>query len=204
MLRIGITGGIGSGKSTVCQVFQTLGISVYNADAETKNLYETHAPLRQGLINLFGESIYEGNQLNRKALAGIVFNNAEALQKLNNLVHPLVIEHYEDWCTLHATEPYTLKEAAILFESGTYKQLHFVIGVIAPDELRINRTMQRDGLSRDEVLLRMQKQLPTETLIKRCDYTIINDGTQSITEQVLTLHKTFLAMQHKPLPAFKG
>jgi dephospho-CoA kinase len=197
MLRIGITGGIGSGKTTICQVFETLGISVYYADKETKELYVNNAELKAKMLQEFGPEVYSGNTLNRVFLSQLVFNDAKKLQQLNAIVHPFVFAHYETWCEAHKTEKYTLKEAAIMFESGSYKHLHYVVGVAAPEEVRIARIIQRDGLSREEVLRRIQKQMPTEELIKRCDFMIENDGENSIVEQVINLHKRILQLPEK-------
>lgn len=197
MLRIGITGGIGSGKTTVCQVFETLGISVYYADAETKKLYLNNLELKAKMIESFGLQVYKDDALNRDYLSQIVFNSKEKLNALNSIVHPYVFAHYEAWCDAHKNDKYTLKEAAIMFESGSYKHLHYIIGVSAPVEVRIARIIRRDGLSRDDIQKRIQKQMPTEELIKRCDFIIENDGDKSIVEQVIKLHKYFTDLAEK-------
>ncbi len=197
MLRIGITGGIGSGKSTVCRVFEELGISVFYADAETNRMYANNSDLKTKIIAAFGLESYINDAYNRAYISNIVFNDKEKLLQLNAIVHPFVFDLYEDWCKAHNTEKYTLKEAAILFESGSYKHVNLVIGVIAPEAVRITRTMQRDGISRDEVLARIQKQIPTQELIKRCDYILENDGEKSVVEQVLKLHSLFLKIGNK-------
>lgn len=187
MWRLGITGGIGSGKSTVCGVFETLGIPVYHADLESRQLY--YLPeLKAQIIELFGASMYNGDELNRKELAAHVFSDPEALKQLNALVHPKVFAHYEQWCDLHAHFPYTVKEAAIMFESNSYTHLHAIAGVIAPLELRVQRVMQRDGVSKDEVMNRIKNQMPQDRLASLCDYTITNDGVESLIKQVSTLH----------------
>lgn len=192
MLRVGITGGIGSGKSTVCRVFEELGISVYYADAEVKKMYAENAELQHKITALFGPESFQNGILNRPFISSRVFKDPALLQQLNAIVHPLVFADYDTWCEAHKNETYTLKEAAIMFESGSDKQMDFIIGVTAPLELRIARTMQRDGLSREDVIARIQKQMPDEELIKRCDFLIENDGDKSLVQQVLNLHHILL------------
>lgn len=192
MLRVGITGGIGSGKSTVCRVFEELGISVYYADAEVKKMYTENSELQHKITALFGPESFQNGILNRPFISSRVFKDPALLQQLNAIVHPLVFADYDTWCEAHKNETYTLKEAAIMFESGSDKQMDFIIGVTAPLELRIARTMQRDGLSREDVIARVQKQMPDEELIKRCDFLIENDGDKSLVQQVLNLHHILL------------
>lgn len=194
MLRIGITGGIGSGKTTVCDMFALMEVPVYNADAETKAMYNSHPELRQKLIALFGETIYSGPELNRAKLGELVFSDKEKLAQLNAIVHPMVFDHYENWCKQHADKPYTIKEAAIMFESGSYKHLHFVVGVIAPMSVRIQRVMHRDSLTEEAVKLRIQNQMHQDKLQNLCDFTIENDGRQSVLKQVIKLHAKFIKM----------
>lgn len=194
MLRVGITGGIGSGKSTVCAVFETLGIPVYYADAETKKLYTQNSGLKAEIVKAFGPDVYFNGQLDRAKLAAMVFSNKEKLDQLNHIVHPFVLQDFENWCKLHETKHYVIKEAAIMFESGSYKQMDVIIGVVAPEEIRIQRTMKRDGLSREEVVQRINKQMPTDELIKRCRFVVENSGNDSLIIQVLNLHKKLLAL----------
>lgn len=191
MWRLGITGGIGSGKSTVCGVFETLGIPVYHADTESRQLY--YLPeLRNQIIDLFGASMYNGDELNRKTLAAHVFSDPNALQQLNAIVHPKVFAHYEQWCDLHSHFPYTVKEAAIMFESNSYTHLHAIAGVLAPLALRVDRVMKRDSISKEEVMKRINNQMPQERLASLCDYTITNDGVESLIKQVSKLHITMM------------
>jgi dephospho-CoA kinase len=204
MLRVGITGGIGSGKSTVCRIFEQLGVPVFYADRETKWLYNNNTTLRSAVIAAFGETVYSGTALNKPLLAQMVFEDAEKLRLLNSIVHPFVFELYEQWCQEHANAAYTLKEAAIMFESGSYKQVHKVIGVSAPLELRIQRVANRDGVEPKMVLARIKNQLEDEELKSRCDYIIINDGEHSLIEQVTALHLKFLSISSQsPLPPFR-
>ncbi|MES2773295.1 MAG: dephospho-CoA kinase [Bacteroidota bacterium] len=191
MLKIGLTGGIGSGKSTVARVFETLGIPVYYADDAAKKLMNTHEGLREKLVAAFGEETYTGGQLNKPFLSSRVFNNSEQLEKLNAIVHPIVIQDGIDWMERQTT-PYAIKEAAIFFESGSAAGLDKIIGVYAPQSLRIHRVMQRDGISRADVLARMQKQMNEEIKMKLCDFVITNDEQQMVLPQVLELHKRFM------------
>ncbi|MBS3912954.1 MAG: dephospho-CoA kinase [Bacteroidetes bacterium] len=191
MLRVGITGGIGSGKSTVCSIFEYLGVPIFKADLFAKSLYTSNSDLRQKLIVEFGENIYVQNQINRPLLASLIFSDQQKLHTLNSLIHPLVFEAYESWCIQHQTSPYTIKEAAIMFESGSYTHVHLVCGVVASEELRIQRVMQRDHLNRDEIMKRIAQQMDPKEWLKKCDYTIANNEDDSLIEQVLKLHQTF-------------
>lgn len=197
MLRVGITGGIGSGKSTVCNIFKQLGIAVYNADTRVKELYETDAALVQTIANNLGNELLVNGKLDLQKLKQKVFTDAQMLGKLNAVVHPAVFEDYENWCLAHQNEIYTLKEAAIMFESGSNEHVHKIIGVVAPEAVKIARVQQRDGLSEEQIRDRMHKQLAQEELIKRCDYIIENDGSQSLIEQVMKLHNLFLQSTEK-------
>jgi dephospho-CoA kinase len=195
MLKVGITGGIGSGKTTVCQVFETLGIPVFYADQIAKQLIITDAILIAGVKETFGEeSYYSTGVLNNKHIANIVFENKEELDKLNALVHPAVFRAFNDWAkSIPRDIPYTLKEAALLFESGSYQMCDINILVKAPLELKLSRVMQRDQVSAAQVLARMDKQFTDEQKIKMADFLIENDERTSIIEQVLHLHQQFLA-----------
>ncbi|NGM67018.1 dephospho-CoA kinase [Sphingobacterium sp. SGR-19] len=191
-LKIGITGGIGSGKSYVAKVFKALGVPFYDADKEAKELMNTNPAIKSALILEFGKEVYDiDGHLDRAYLASKVFRDKEKLNKLNAIVHPIVIQHGEDWA-LSQTFPYSLKEAALLFESGSYKKLDYTILVIAPTDIRIARVMQRDIISREEVLDRINKQLPDEEKQKLTDFTIVNDGLTPLLPQILSLHRQFL------------
>ena len=191
MLKIGITGGIGSGKSLVSKVFTTLGVPVFDADATAKKIMEEDANLVKKIIEYFGQNTYINGKLNRAVLAEIVFNNPEKLQLLNSITHPATIAAAAKW-TAAQTAPYCLKEAALLFEAGTAKGLDFIIGVSAPNALRIQRVMQRDNTTRENVLARMDKQLNESLKMKLCNYIIINDNTKLVLPQVVKLHKELL------------
>ena len=194
MYKVGITGGIGSGKTTACKVFEVLGIPVFYADTVAKEIMCEDVLLVAGIKSAFGnESYFENGKLNNKHIAGIVFNNEEALAKLNALVHPAVFRAFDTWEeTIPANTPYTLKEAALLFESGSYKMCDTTILVTAPYEIKLKRIMQRDGVSAEQVKARMNKQLSDEEKSKMANHFIANDEQQSIIGQVLALHQEFL------------
>ena len=191
MLRIGLTGGIGSGKTTVAKIFEVLQVPVYYADAASKRLYHTDKELMQNLKQHFGEDVYTNGELNRAKLAQVVFSNPVQLTVLNSLVHPPTIRDAEAWMQ-RQTAPYLVKEAALLFESGSVRGLDYVIGVYAPQHLRIKRVMSRDGSTRDEALARMERQLDENIKMKLCDFVIQNNELEAVLPQVLLLHQTFL------------
>lgn len=192
MLKIGITGGIGSGKSTVCQVFETLGIPVFYADIAARYLLEHDPELIAAIKALFGTSIYTPQGLlDRKQLGDIVFRQPELLARLNALSHPAVWRYGAQWLSSRTT-PYALKEAAIFFETGSNSQMDLMIGVTAPESLRISRTMLRDHISREQVLERISRQMDEAEKMSRCDYVIYNDERQPIIPQILQIHKVLL------------
>lgn len=188
MLKIGITGGIGSGKTTVAKIFELLGVPVYYADDATKKLYHTNIQLKKELIENFGSSVYDDNELNRKELASIVFADADKLSLLNSIVHPLTIKDAEEWMEKQKA-PYIIKEAALLFESGSVAALDYVIGVQSPVAMRIQRVMERDGVNREHVMERMNKQMDESIKMKLCDFIIVNDEQETVIPQVLKLHE---------------
>jgi dephospho-CoA kinase len=193
MLKIGITGGIGSGKSTVAKVFEVLGIPVYYADEAAKRLMNEDADLKEKIKATFGENAYREDKLDRKFLSSIVFNSAEKLALLNALVHPATLVDAERWMLKQLT-PYALKEAALIFESGAHEHLDYVIGVTAPAPLRIQRTMHRDGITRDAVIARMDKQMDEAIKMKLCDFIIKNDEQEMLLPQVFAIHEKLLAL----------
>ena len=192
MVRIGLTGGIGSGKSVVAKIFETLGIPVYYSDDAAKRVMNENEDLRKQLIHHFGEDSYMNNQLNRKHISSMVFGNPEKLALLNSLVHPLTIADSDEWMKLQTT-PYIIKEAALIFESDAWKHLDQVIGVSAPYELRLNRAMKRDNIPAEEVQARMDKQMNEEEKMNRCHYVIVNDETELLIPQVIALHEILIA-----------
>lgn len=194
MLKIGITGGIGSGKTTVCKVFETLGIPVFYADTAAKQLMVGDPILIQGVKDAFGAESYAADgSLNHKHIAGIVFNHVTELAKLNALVHPAVFRAFEGWVkTVPANVPYVLKEAALLFESGSYEMCDRNVLVVAPLALKLARVMQRDGVTAEQVQARMDKQLSDEEKAKMADMLVRNNETDSLIVQVMELHHQFL------------
>lgn len=192
MLKAGITGGIGSGKSIVCQVFNTLGIPVFNADEAARYLMEQDPVLRQNIAMLLGGNVYQGHKLDRAKVAALVYADKEKLTQLNALVHPATVTFGRKWMEQQSS-PYVLKEAAIFFESGSYKDMDVMIGVWAPQALRTDRVMQRSHQTREQVLAIMNKQMDEEEKMKRCDYVIVNDDTTALLPQILKLHEVLLA-----------
>jgi dephospho-CoA kinase len=194
MKQIGITGNIGSGKSTVAKIFASLGIPIYDADARAKLVMTNNVPLKEALIQLLGQQAYHANgSLDRAFIAAKVFKNQDLLNGLNALVHPAVYKDYEDW-VLVQTAPYVVKEAALLYESESYKQLDKIMVVHCSDELRIQRTMQRDQSTREAVVERLQKQMPQAEKMARADFLINNDESQLLIPQVMNLHQQFLKL----------
>jgi dephospho-CoA kinase len=196
MLKVGLTGGIGAGKSVVANVFRLLNTPVYDADAAAKRLMIQDEILQRNIIHHFGKEAYIEGKLNRSYLAARVFSDKEKLELLNSLVHPITIRDASEWFSKQEN-PYVIKEAALLFESGTAEGLDYVIGVTAPEALRIQRVMHRDQLSREEVKKRMQHQLEDSLKMKLCDYIIHNDEMQLVIPQVLKIHEELLHHQEK-------
>lgn len=191
MVIIGLTGGIGSGKSVVAKIFSVLGIPVYDADSAARKLMNEHPEIRKQLTGYFGTDAYINEQLNRAYIASIVFQNPEKLEWLNALVHPHTIEDAARWAAAqHA--PYVIKEAALMFESASFHHTDAVIGVSAPQHIRIHRVMQRDKTTREDVLKRMERQLDEDIKMKLCDYIIVNDEQQAVLPQTLQVHQNLL------------
>ncbi|KGO90772.1 dephospho-CoA kinase [Flavobacterium suncheonense] len=184
---IGLTGGIGSGKSTIAAYFKKRGIPVYIADEEAKKLMNTPEVIKK-VQTVFDENIIENNQLNRKKIAELVFSSPEQLKKLNSIVHPEVRKHFTDWVEKYKDRPFVIKEAAILFESGTFKDCDKIILVTAPEDVKIDRVMKRDKVSKGQVLERMKNQWSDEKKIPLSDYVIQNIDLETAikkTEEIL-------------------
>lgn len=190
---------MGSGKTTVARIFNVMGIPIFYADLEAKNLMEEDVEVQRKIKKAFGDDSYIGNKPDRNLLARIVFNDQDKLTVLNNIIHPATISRAEEWMQLQ-TAPFAIKEAAILFESGANKNLDFIIGVQCPEELRIQRSMLRDHLSSDDVKVRMKRQMNQEDKIKLCDFVIVNDERQSLIKQVLSIYK-ILNEKSKAVPS---
>jgi dephospho-CoA kinase len=194
-LRVGITGGIGSGKTTVCHLFEALGVPVYYADYWAKWLTTNDTAVKNAIMELFGAAAYlPDGTYHRAEVARQVFSDKEKLARLNAILHPAVEQHGQSWHRDRAAEghAYTLKEAALMIESGSYKHLDQLIVVTAPEMLRIQRVMQRDGLTEAEVRQRMSHQLPESEKIKLADRLIHNDGSESLIQQVWSLHRSLI------------
>ena len=193
MLKVGLTGGIGSGKSTVAAIFETLGVPVYYADKEAKRLMIEDDSLIQSIKKLLGEESYINSILNREYIASVVFNNKEKLEQLNQLIHPLTIADSLKWMSQQTT-PYSIKEAALIFESNSESHLDVIIGVSAPESLRIKRVMDRDKIDEAAVRQRMSRQISEAEKIKSCDFVITNDESNLLTPQVIRIHETLMKM----------
>ena len=196
MLRIGLTGGMGSGKSTVAKIFEVLGIPVYYSDQAAKRLMDKDPALIEAISKHFGDDAYTGGNLNRSYIASQVFNNEEKLRLLNSLVHPLTILDGNKWMQQQVTA-YAIKEAALIFESGVEKWLDYVIGVSSPFPLRLSRILKRDGISESEALGRMKSQMDEDIKMDRCDFIIQNDEHRAVLLQVLELHSKLLELSGK-------
>jgi dephospho-CoA kinase len=194
-ISVGITGGIGSGKTTACKLFEQLGIPVYYADERAKALMVNDKALVKKIKLLFGEEAYlpDGN-LNRKHIAGLVFQHSELLEKLNKIVHPAVLKDGEKWHRQKKGMPYTLKESAILFEIGSQDFYDKIVVVYAPKSIRLERAMLRDGLTKEAVEARMSKQMDDEEKRLMADFVLVNDGRQDLEQQVVALHEQLLGM----------
>jgi dephospho-CoA kinase len=195
MLKIGLTGNIGSGKSTVARVFEILGVKIFYADAEAKKVMTTDEELIGGIKSAFGiEAYFPNGDLNRKHIANIVFKNEEELKRLNAMVHPAVFKAFDEWAKAHTNQPYVIKEAAVLFESESYKHCDKALLVSAPLEMRLKRVMDRDRVSRAEVEAREARQFTEERKKELADYILYNDDTQLVIPQILELHRQFLQL----------
>lgn len=186
---IGLTGGIGSGKSTVAKIFAQLGIPVLDADATAKAIMNEDRSVKTKLIELFGDEAYKENQLNRPYIAQLVFEDAFKLQQLNAIIHPITIQYAKDWA-FKQSAPYVIKEAALFFESGSSEGVEKIIGVTAPKHIRIQRVMQRDQMTRENVIKRMEHQLEDSLKMKLCDWVIQNDDMHLLIPQILAIHQS--------------
>jgi len=195
MLKIGITGGIGSGKTTVCKVFELLGIPIFYADTVAKLIMNTDPVLKEEILKTFGEKSYSmDGVLNRAHLSSIVFNNESELNKLNALVHPAVFRAFDKWLAIHHDAPYIIKEAALLFETKSYTMCDLSVLVVSPEASRVRRVIARDGISHDELVLRMKSQLSDEQKMKLADHILFNDESQLLIPKILELDQQFLKL----------
>jgi dephospho-CoA kinase len=201
-LKIGLTGGIGSGKTTVAKIFELLGVPVYYADDAAKRLMIEDEDLRSAIRKQFGEDSYKNNELDRAHLATKVFSDPFQLEILNSIVHPATIRDATRWMN-EQQAPYTIKEAALIFESGSGEHLDYIIGVSSPVQLRIKRSMERDNISSEEVIKRMNNQIDEEMKMKLCDFVIQNDEQELLIPQVIDLHQKLLDLTHEKLKSQK-
>jgi dephospho-CoA kinase len=191
MKVIGLTGGIGSGKTTVSNMFKDLGVPVYIADIEAKNLMNSSAVIKRKLIDLFGAMAYQNNELNRAYISSKIFNDKVYLEKMNAIIHPKVAEHFKHWLQKQ-TSLYVIKEAAIIFEHNTQSQYDAIITIIADKDDRINRILKRDNTTKDKILSIMKHQLSDEEKVKMSNFIILNDNLEHTKEQVLKTHNSIL------------
>lgn len=192
MLKVGITGNIGSGKTWVCRIFQSLGIPVFYADKEAAALYSDEE-IRRQVVKAFGEDVYDiSGVLNRKKLASVVFTDPKALALINAIIHPGVMRKYKEWLTTYTHEDYTLHEAAIIFEHHLEKDLDLVINVSAPDSVRIDRVMKRDNMSEEDVRNRMKNQWSEEKKNEMADFVILNYGEYDVIDQIQSIHQQLI------------
>tara|TARA_B100000683_G_C12391804_1_gene515827 strand:- start:201 stop:800 length:600 start_codon:yes stop_codon:yes gene_type:complete len=194
MLKAGITGGIGSGKSTITRLFHDLGVPIYNSDERAKWLLSKNVDLMDQIKLLFGQESYSNNKLNRAHIANIVFQDNDMLKQLNAIVHPMVKIDFENWLLLHKKEPLVIKEAAILIESGAYKELDVLIVVLADKKTRIKRVINRDNVSKEDVEKRMDTQISDSERLKFANFSVDNNKDQSnLKMQVGVLYKQLLS-----------
>jgi len=190
-IKLGITGGIGSGKTSVCRVFKVLGIPVFSTDPEAREIMENDSGIIKRINSIAGRDLYKNGTLDRKQLASLIFNDSILLKKVNSLVHPVVFDHFKRW-EMEQEAPYVIIEAAILFESGASKLVDKVATVVAPIEERLERVMHRNNLSREQILDRMRNQMDDETRIKLADYLIYNSENDMIIPAILKIHEDLL------------
>jgi dephospho-CoA kinase len=192
MLKVGLTGGIGSGKTLVCSVLEKLGVAVYYADLEARRLMNSDPELVLQISGLFGNKAYEGGSLNREFIAQWVFKEKELLTRLNELVHPAVRKDFSRWAIEQEPDFYVVEEAAILFESGSDRNMDLTVMVFAEKELRVRRAMQRDGSTREQVLNRMNSQMSDQEKMEKADLVIDNDGKKMVLPQIINMHNAIL------------
>lgn len=194
--RLGVTGGIGSGKTSVCKVFNVLGIPVFSADPVARDIMDKDAGIRLRLNTIAGRDLYRGGELNRAELAGLIFNNQALLEKVNSLVHPLVFNNFIEW-SVRQSSPYVIMDAAILFESGASKLVDRIATVVAPVKERIERVMQRNSLTGEQVRERIRNQMEDDERIKLSHYIINNSENDMIIPAVIRIHNDLLKIINK-------
>lgn len=194
MLKIGITGGIGSGKTTVCRIFEALGIPVYYADQEARKLMVSKPILIEQIKQLFGQEAYQNGQINRPYIANIVFQDKKKLNQLNDIVHPAIGDDFLEWADSQVGAPYVVEEAAVMIESGNHQLMDKIILVTAPIDIKVERVKKRDQTTEEQIQNRIKSQLSDEERMPFIDYVIENDNVQHLIPQIINLHKTFLQL----------
>ncbi len=199
MIKAGVTGGIGSGKTTVCHVFRQLGVPVFQADVVAKELYDTNESVRNKMTGLLGESIYDGGNLDKRKLSRLIFSDRELLHQVNRIVHPEVASYFLEWCQNHTHDRYVIQESAILLESNANKNMDVIITVTAPVDLRMKRVMKRQGMTKQLVVCIMENQMPDEMKIKQSHYIIENDDQHLIIPQVMKIHEALAKANYQKI-----
>lgn len=190
MIKVGLTGNIGSGKSTAARIFKSLGVPVFYADTQAKQLYADPGVKRE-VVALCGNRVLDNDdKINYQKLAAVLFNDSEKLRQLNAIIHPKVREKYRMWLELHHEKPYTVQEAAIMVESGLYKEMDVLVVVTAPQPQRLQRILERESITEEQVRKRMQRQLPEEELVKYADFIVKNDDRTLLIPQILSIHQS--------------
>jgi dephospho-CoA kinase len=192
MIKVGLTGGIGSGKTIVAKVFEQLNVPVFYADEEAKRLLYNDEEIIKQLRDRFGDSIFDENGINKASLASLIFNDSIALRDVNRIIHPRVRKEFANWAE-QQTSPYVIMEAAILFESGGHKNMDYSILVYAPEDLRIQRVVERDNTTAEQVKARMRNQDKDEDKINKADWVLYNDGVRMILPQIIEIHNQIKA-----------
>jgi len=190
MICIGLTGGIGSGKSFIAEIFKKLGVPVYNADTRASFISDKDPEVKSNIVSLFGQKVYSNGLLNRQYVGGMVFDNPDLLERLNSIIHPAVEADFLKWCSTKKEHNYIIKEAAILFETGSYKKLDSTILVVAPEDIRIKRVLKRDNTDRDSVKKRVENQWGDQEKEKLANYIINNDGRTLLLPQIINIHNS--------------
>jgi len=191
-MRLGVTGGIGSGKTSVCRVFNVLGIPVFSADVAAREIMENDTSIIRRINSIAGKNLYRKGFLNRVELAALIFNDSDLLKKVNSLIHPLVFETFKKW-EMGQNSPYVIMEAAILFESGASKMMNKIVTVVAPLEERLERVVRRNMISRESVMDRIRNQIDDEARIKLSDFVISNSENDMIIPVILGIHGEIIA-----------
>ena len=188
MIKVGLTGGIGSGKTFIAEVFQNLGVPIFNSDIVAREITDNNSDVKKSLVSHFGKEAYHNDKLNRQFIAGMVFENPELLELMNKIVHPQVEKEFLSWCANYEDKRYIIKEAAIIFETGIYKKLDLNILVKAPEEIRIKRILKRDNTDIQNIRKRMKNQWDDLQKEKLADFILINDGHTLILPQIIEIH----------------